>query len=95
MKDFMILHFGFEQPSPEDMAEWNKWFDQVTDRQVDKGGLRDGKEIFSSGISELSFGKDSITGYTIIRAGDLDEAVKIAEQCPIVASTQVYEIMRW
>ena len=56
-------------------------------------GFRGGREITVSGTSELPFRKDSITGYTIIQAEDLDEAEKIAAQCPIVSSTRVYEIM--
>ena len=93
MKKFMIMHFGFEQPTPEDMATWNNWFELVADRQVERGAFRGGKEITSSATTDLPFGKDSITGYTIIQAEDLDEAEKIAAQCPIVASTRVYEIM--
>jgi hypothetical protein len=93
MKKFMILHFGFEPPSPEDMAAWQKWFDLTADRQVERGGLRDGQEITLSGMDDLPFGKDSITGYTIIQANDLNEASEIAAQCPVVASTRVYEIM--
>ena len=93
MKKFMILHFGFEPPSPEDMAAWQKWFNLIATRQLERGGLRDGREITISGMDNLPFGKDSITGYTIIQANDLNEASEIAAQCPVVASTRVYEIM--
>ena len=41
----------------------------------------------------MPFGADSITGYTMIKAESLDEAVEIAEKCPFVLSTRVYEIM--
>jgi len=37
--------------------------------------------------------KDSISGYTIIKAETLDDAEKIAKGCPIIVSTRVYEIM--
>ncbi len=94
MKNFLILHYGFEKPTPEDMAGWNKWFESVADKQVDRGGLPGGREITSTGTKELPFGKDSLTGYTIIEAADLDEAEKIAGECPIVASTLVYEIRK-
>ena len=39
MKKFMILHFGFEQPSPEVMERWGKWFESIADQQVDQGGV--------------------------------------------------------
>jgi hypothetical protein len=92
MKTFMILHYGFEKPTPEDMAGWNKWFESIEDRQVEKGHFPGGREILASGTKELPFAKNSITGYTIIRAENLDEAEQIAGECPIVVSTRVYEI---
>ncbi|HKJ69967.1 MAG TPA: YciI family protein [bacterium] len=92
MTNFLILHSGFEQPTPEQMSAWNTWFESIADKQVDRGGLRGGREISHSGTRELPFGKDSMTGYTIIEAESLDAAEKIARQCPIVASTTIYEI---
>jgi hypothetical protein len=94
MKDYLILHYGFEKPTPEEMGAWQKWFESIADKQVDRGGLRGGGEISHSGIRDLPFGKDSVTGYTIIRAKSLDEAAQIAQDCPIVDSTRVYEIQR-
>jgi len=93
VKKFMILHYGFLTPTLEVMEPWNKWFDSIAERQVEKGGFRGGRELSHSGTRDLPFGKDSITGYTIIRAENLDEAEKIARECPIVASTRVYEIV--
>lgn len=92
MKKYMILHYGFEMPTPEVMEAWNGWFDTIADVQVEKGGLREGREISPTGVKELPFGKDSMTGYTIIRAESLGEAERIAKECPIIASTRVYEI---
>jgi len=36
---------------------------------------------------------DSITGYSIINADSIDEAEKIAQDNPFIASIRVYEIM--
>ena len=93
MKKFIILHFGFVTPTPEVMEPWNKWFKLIADVQVEKGGFRGGRELSHTGTKDLPFGKDSITGYTIIKAENLDEAEKIASECPIITSTRVYEIM--
>ena len=35
VKKYMILHYGFEKPTPEIMAAWNKWFESIADRMVD------------------------------------------------------------
>ena len=93
MKNFLILHYGFIKPTAEEMADWNKWFEAIADRQVERGHFPAGREISGSGVKELPLGRDSITGYTIIKAENMDEAAKIAEQCPFVDSTRVYEIM--
>ena len=94
MASFLILHQGFEPPTPEQMAGWNAWFESIADKQVDRGGLAGGREITAAGTTELPFGKDSITGYTVIEAEDLEAAAKVAEACPIVGSTRVYEIRK-
>jgi len=94
MKKFMLLHFGFEKPTPEIMGAWGKWFESIADKTVDPGGhFSAAREISKSGTKELPMGMESITGYTIIEAADLDAAEKIAQDNPYIASIRVYEIM--
>jgi hypothetical protein len=94
MKKFMFLHFGFEKPTPEIMAAWKKWFESVADNTVENGGFHGGaREISHSGTKDLPMGVDSITGYSIINAESLDDAEKIAQDNPFIASIRVYEIM--
>jgi len=93
MKKYLILHYGFIRSTPEDMEKWNMWFDSIHDRQIEKGHFPVGSEITKSGKKKLTFGRDSITGYTIITAKDIIEAGNIAKSCPIVDSTRIYEIM--
>lgn len=92
MKKFMLLHFGFEKPSPELMAAWNQWFQSIADQEVDKGGFMGGREISNRGTQELPWGTEAITGYNIIEAESLDAAETIARQNPFVSSIRVYEI---
>ena len=89
----MTLHYGFEKPTPEEMGAWNKWFESIADKMDSRGHFPSGREISHDGTKDLPFAKDSITGYTVINAENLDEAETIARGCPIVASTRVYEIM--
>ena len=94
MKRFMLLHFGFEKPTPEIMAAWGKWFQSVADKTVDQGGFHGGaREISHDGPTDLTMGPDSITGYSIINAESLDEAEKIAAGNPFIASIRIYEIV--
>jgi len=89
----MLLHYGFEQPTPEIMAAWGKWFESIADRTVDNGGLWGAaREISRDGTKDLPMGMESITGYTVINAESIDEAEKIAGDNPFIASVRVYEI---
>jgi hypothetical protein len=92
MKKFVIFHYGFEMPTPEIMDNWSKWFASLGDKMVDPGSpLGPGMEITRTGTKELPLGKESLTGYTIINAKSLDEAVEIAKSCPMITSVKVYE----
>ena len=91
MKKFVLLTIGFTPPTPEIMESWNRWFKSFEDQMVDQVGLRNGKEVTIDGMTELPMDQDAITGYIVINAKDMDEAIKIAQRCPMVTSTKVYE----
>ena len=94
MKRFMLLHFGFEKPTPEIMQAWGKWFASVADKTADQGGFHGGaREISHAGAVDLPMGPDSITGYSIINAESLEEAEQLAQDNPFIASIRVYEIV--
>ena len=94
MKRFMLLHFGFETPTPEIMAAWGNGFEAVADKTLDQGGFHGGgKEISAGGTTDLPLAADSLTGYSIIQAESLAEAEEIARENPFIASIRVYEIM--
>lgn len=91
MTKFMLLHFGFETPTPVIMEAWGKWFASIADKQVDQGGFGGAREISNAGTKDLPWRMESITGYNIIEAESLDEAETIAKACPYIASIRVYE----
>ena len=94
MKKYLFLSLGFEKPTPEVMNAWQEWMESISDRIVDQGGLwGGGREITRSGTDDLPLGMDSITGFIIFKAESLDEAEKMTERCPVIASNRVYEIM--
>lgn len=92
MKKFMLLHFGFEKPTPEIMEAWGKWFESTADKTAGQGGFNGGREISKAGTTDLAWDMDSITGYSIIEAADLDEAEEVAKGNPYIASIRVYEL---
>ena len=94
MKRFMLLHYGFERPTPEIMTAWSKWFEQVKDNIIDMGGrFGSGREISKSGTRDLPLGLESITGFTIISADSLDDAERVARSNPFISSIRVYELV--
>jgi len=94
MKQFVFLTYGFVPPTEEIMEAWGKWFESIGDKMVGSGShLGPGIEISPTGTKELPLGLESITGYLTINAKDLDEAEKIAQECPSITSIRVYEIM--
>ncbi len=93
MKKFVLLTIGFTQPTPEIMESWNKWFNSIGNKIEEQVGLRNGKEVTNNGIAELPMDKNAITGYLIINAENIEEASKIAQECPMITATRVYEVM--
>ena len=93
MRKFVLLTIGFTPPTPEIMETWMQWFKSIEDKMVDQIGLRNGKEVTKKDITELPMDKDAITGYVVINAENMDEAIKIAQNCPMITSTKVYEVM--
>jgi hypothetical protein len=93
VKKFVFLTYGFEKPTPEIMAAWGKWFESIKDNIIDKAHLSGGREISKAGTKELPLGLESITGFMIMSAESLDDAMKMAQSNPYISSIRVYEMM--
>lgn len=93
MKKFALVTIGFTKPTKEIMASWMQWFKSIEDRIVERIGFNSGREVTKGGITELPMDRDAITGFMVINAESLDEAIRIAENCPMITSTKVYEVM--
>jgi hypothetical protein len=92
MKTFMFLHFGFEKPTSEIMGAWKAWFASIADKQIEQGGFTGGREISKNGTKDLPWNRESITGYNIIEAENLDDAEKLAQGNPFIASIRIYDL---
>ncbi len=53
-----------------------------------------GVEITPDAVLEIETGLDSLTGYSILNADNLDEAIAIAQTNPMITSVIVYELAR-
>lgn len=92
MKKFVLLHYGFENPTPDIMKAWGAWFESIADCGIENIGFSGGREISAAGTKDLPMGMESITGFSLIEAESLDEAEKIARDNPYVSAIRVYEV---
>lgn len=92
MKRYLLMHVGFEKPTPEIMSAWNRWFAQAAPHTLENLGLRNGVEIGPGGVRNLPMDLEAITGCTILSAASFDEAQKLAASNPFVSSIRIYQI---
>jgi hypothetical protein len=92
MKRFLLLHVGFETPTPEIMNAWKAWFEEVADVTVEHVGLGAAREVTHAGATDLGTGRDAVTGYSIVEAASMQEAERIARSNPFITSIRIHEI---
>ncbi|HEX6348820.1 MAG TPA: hypothetical protein VF160_05445 [Candidatus Dormibacteraeota bacterium] len=100
MANFVLLYTGGRMPEGEAeqkqvMEAWMGWFGGLGDKVVDAGNpfAPEARRIESGGKTGDPNGNRP-TGYSIIKADSLDEAVKLAKGCPVLlggAAVEVYE----
>ena len=89
MPEYIIAYHGGKEPeSPEEgakgMAKWQAWLGGLGDAIVNPGTpLGMNRIVSSSGVSDDG-GADPLTGYTIVKADDMDAALEMAKACPFL-----------
>jgi hypothetical protein len=75
------------------MAQWGKWFQDLGPALVDGGNpVMKAKTITSKGAVNDGGGQNPVSGYSLIKADDLDSAVKLARGCPVLSSGGSIEV---
>lgn len=92
MNRYVLLQVGFENPTPEMMEAWGKWFESIGGRNADSVGFGAAREVTHSGTTELEWGPDSYTGYSVIDAESIDDAEAVARACPFIKGVRIYEV---
>ena len=91
MANYLLLYSGGSMPeSPAEQAAvmqaWGQWFGDLGSALVDGGNPTTGKakSIASDGtVSDGAVGTMT-SGYSILKADSLEEAVKLAKNCPVL-----------
>ncbi len=88
MANFLLTFHGGSMPETQEeqgqvMQAWTDWFGTLGDKLVDGGNpVSNTKTIAPGGsVSETS---NPPSGYSIIKADSLDEAVELAKGCPVL-----------
>ena len=89
MANYLLTFHGGSMPETKEaqdqvMAAWTEWFGKLGDALVDGGNpISKAKAISPDG--SVMDATSAPTGYSIIKADDLDSAVELSKGCPVLA----------
>lgn len=89
MPDFMFAYHGGKTPdTPEEgakvMAAWEAWYKDLGDAVVHPGNpVGMSKTVTANGVADNG-GSNPLSGFTIVRADDIDAACAMAAKNPMV-----------
>ena len=100
MANYIFAYHGGKMPeTPEEgaavMAKWQAWFGALGDAVVDGGApVGQSKTVSSSGAADGG-GANPLSGYSIVKADNIDAAIEMAKGCPILehGTVEVAEAM--
>jgi len=102
MQNYLLLYSGggmASDPAEQQaiMAEWGAWFGSLGEALVDGGSPFQGaKSISLDGHVHDGPVGSMASGYSVVKAASFDEAVAIAQRCPVLksgAQISVYDSM--
>lgn len=89
MAKYILAYHGGGMPETEEeqaavMAAWNAWYGSLGEAIADGGApVAFAKTVAADGSVSDGGGANPLTGYTVVSAGSMDEAVAHASGCPI------------
>jgi len=98
MERYLIVYRGStvdEAEGPQhDPQRWAAWFNALGSALVDRGALSHSSVEVPSRLRGPKLNSASLSGYSVIAASDFNEAVRLAEECPIFDEKGSVEIAR-
>jgi hypothetical protein len=95
--NYLLAYHGGGMPETEAqraqvMQQWGAWFGQLGEALVDGGNPVGGARTIASGGVSDGGGANPVSGYSIIKADSLDDAVAKASGCPLLATGGTIEV---
>lgn len=98
MTNYLLVYHGGGMPESEaakakELAAWGSWFETLGAAVVDVGNpVGRAQTIDSSGAVSEGGGANPSSGYSILQADSLDDAVGLAKGCPVIHSGGSVEV---
>lgn len=87
MERFLLVYRGSPSGTPEagqhDQQRWANWFESLGAQVLDRGSLTHASVDIDTRLAGPKSSSSSLAGYSVLAAQDFNEAVTLAEQCPI------------
>lgn len=103
MTNYVLLYSGGSMPETEAeqavvLGAWEEWYKALGDAVVDPGNpfAPAAKSIASDGTVSDGPAGSMASGYTVLKANSLDEAVEMSRGCPVLqggAQISVFETL--
>ncbi|MCE3261233.1 MAG: hypothetical protein K0R43_312 [Pseudoduganella sp.] len=98
MDQFLLVYRGAPDGASHshqhDPERWDSWFDSLGARVLDRGSLSHASVDIDTRLAGPKSSASALAGYSVLAATDFNEAVKLAEQCPIFDEHGSLEIAR-
>ena len=101
MKNYIYVYYDSREENSAPMEEitkaWMGWFQELGDKVVDAGNPFNGggMAVEKSGVTAIE--NFPATGYSIVKANSMEEAIEMAKTCPLInsdkAAVRVYEAL--
>ena len=98
MARYLLAYHGGGMPDSEEesarvMAAWGKWYEGLGAAVADPGNpIGAARTVGPDGSVRDGGGTNPVSGYTIIEAASLDEAVEMSKSCPVLAGGASIEV---
>jgi len=97
MANYLLVYHGGAMPeTPEENAKvmkaWTDWFGVLGDKLVDGGNPVSQTRTIATDGSVSDGASNRATGYSVIKADNLDAALSLAKGCPVLGGGASIEV---
>lgn len=97
MPEFIIAYKGGNPPATKEegvahRAKWQQWIADLGADAVNPGTPMGKSRIVSANAVSEDGGDNPMSGFSVVRADDMDAALKIAKACPFLETGGTLEV---